>query len=488
MKKANLPFRKALHTLARKQLCRTVVIEQGPESSEFAAECHAYGRAGISCRRFHFFSEALASEAEIADNLKAYQGYCDLRPDGSVAHGLISRAVIVRPGDTYAYLVCSLKEEITLPTGHKVTVCGFPHVEKDGGAVMCAQAAIATVVQYWNSKRPSTFTAVTGPDISREAGVSTTEMLPDSGRGLDSQEIRSFFNAQGMDCRCIPFAHLPTETIRQQRPSTKIYGYMESGFPVIAAVKTSGGLHALTFIGHTLDKNAWSAIADPSYYNRPVSGHGIYHSNLTWVRHFIVQDDNMGPYYFLPTDLLPDIVSALFVAMPNGTTAIEPDQAESAAFAGLAKLLPLIDKARGNRRMQSRNRDWIQEMFRHFDPQGGEGWVLRPILRTGADIADSYRDHEFHRKVVNRFSGPLRNRYFWRVEISWPHLFCFHENSFGEIVLDAQNSKLVMLHVPGLLVRVRADDTPGCSKDFAKNEDGPRGVTSPVRHQAAHGL
>jgi hypothetical protein len=471
--KKSLPLRKSVHTLFRKKKCRCVVVERAPNCKEFQDECAAYGITA-EARRFHFFSKVVKSEADLKNKLAAYSGYCDVRPDGSVAAGLIAQEVIIPP-DTYSCLVCRITERLSLPDGSSVTVKGFPFVEKDGGIVMCSQAAIASVVAFWNQKKNGSFTATTGPEISKVAGVKQEEIKPNAGRGLFPQEIAEFFSQQKFQCYQKVYWQKPVESIRQANPGLTIYGFLESGFPVVMVVKTHSALHALTVVGHTFDKNAWPAIADPSYYNKPLSGYGYYHSNLTWIRHFIVQDDNLGPYYYLPTDAIPDIIAALFVALPFQDAVIDPETAESSAFVGFCQNHELLKKALNHPKMLKANRVWLEELLSYFDPSYAGGWVLRPILRQGKEIAQSYADSCFRKKVEKKFGGAAADRLYWRVEISWPDLFCFHESQAGEIVIDPQSKQMVMLRVPGVLYLFEqlSGGKIKPAKTFATVEDPP---------------
>src|SRR5260370_786193 len=119
-------------------------------------------KMNAGCTRFHFFHGAVKADAISDHDVEHYLGFCDLRPDGTVARGFISE-LSVGHNDTYSCFVCRLTEQVSLAGGKVAKVTGFPHTEKDGGVVMCAQAAISGVIDFWNHKRPGSFKSSTGP-------------------------------------------------------------------------------------------------------------------------------------------------------------------------------------------------------------------------------------------------------------------------------------------------------------------------------------
>src|SRR5262249_40869559 len=162
--------------------------------------------------------------------------YCDLRPNGTVAKGFITELSVGR-NDTYSCFVCRMTERVKLPDGAVATVVGFPHVEKDGHAVMCSQAAISCVAEFWNSKRPGSFPSITGPSISKNVATKRGQKKK-LGQGMAIMDMVRFFKNHNFTCFDTPPYHgLTLDATRERNPSLAIYGYLESGFPVIALVK-----------------------------------------------------------------------------------------------------------------------------------------------------------------------------------------------------------------------------------------------------------
>jgi hypothetical protein len=368
---------------------------------------------------------------------------------------------------------------------------------------MCSQAAVANVVHYWNAKRSGSFSTTTAVDISRAAGVSDEELRDGHFKGLTGPAVNKFFEQQGFHCFMGLVPHPgkqeqgkqnTQQTARQQNPtitaasaaavsdirepsesvaiteqdtSGTIYGFLESGFPVIVVVRTKNkNLHALTVVGHTLDKNVWLAFAEPFYFDEPLTGGGGYHSNLAWIRYFIVQDDNLGPYFFVPRVNLASIIQAIIVPLPYANIRIIPRQAERAAFKGLAELMSSLIEA--DKRIIGANRRWLDILKSHFDPREAEGWVLRPYFKLKDQVVDLFANHEFGPVVAARVKETTSTG-FWVIELSWPNLYCYDEHKIGEVLIDSDTGDAWLIHIPGVLAFSSLDEA-----EFAASEDPPR--------------
>jgi hypothetical protein len=497
------PVRRILHLLLRKGMLKTLYVEANPPSQDFDSETEVYPHLKREqCVRLHFFAARIEDPDQIRSNNQTYRGYCDIRSDGTIARCNLSRHVIIRP-DTYTYLVCQTSEGIKLPTGDQVSVTGFSHVEKNRRGLMCSQAAVANVVHYWNAKRAGSFAGTTAVDISRAAGVSDKQLREGNFEGLTGPAINKFFEKQGFHCFMGLVSHEdkaeqsktktqtagtlenPTGTTKtavelsdtgyaskslrivEKDAAGTIYGFLESGFPVIAVVRTkNNSLHALTVIGHTLDKNVWLAFADPFYFDEPLTGGGGYHSNLAWIRYFIVQDDNLGPYFFVPRVNLASIIQAIIVPLPYANVVITPRQAERAAFTALAELIG--SRIEADERIIGANRQWLDILKSHFDPKESEGWVLRPYFKLKDEVIDLFASHEFGPRVAARISETT-SAGFWVIELSWPNLYCYDEYKVGEVLIDAETGIPWLIHIPGVLAF-----SSGTEVEFAASEDPPR--------------
>ena len=239
-------------------------------------------------------------------------------------------------------------------------------------------------------------------------------------------------------------------------PSVELYGFLEAGFPIIIVLKTARARHALTVIGHTFDKNSWSAVALPNYFDRPLTGGESYYSNTNWISNFIVQDDNFGPYFFISTEVVAEYLEIIYVPLPFlWDIRFGPHAAERAAFKALERTVPhLIDEKNGD----PYNYLWHKILRNHF--ASDERLVLRTVIYTGQKVIESYANHAFSEVVSARFSD-LTETPVWRVEVSWPNLYCFHECQVGEVILDAETGDPLLTRIPGTLVFFKRGEMEG---------------------------
>ena len=481
-----IPLHKILFTLKRKDFLSTIVVERNPECPQYAAECQIQERDCEGLRRLHFFCKVYGEEELLPGALvaEAYGGYCDVRPDSAtIASALITeRTVIHHHRDGYAFLCCRAHETLRIPTSDgsaaELRISGFHYMEKNRRETMCAQAALWGAVKYWREKA-GIFTVETTLDINKKAGLSEAEQTVAEERGLDPFEISHFLGSEGVPHHVRNYAGLTVEGVKRRGVVIDIYGFLESGCPVIAAVKTVESMHALTFIGHTFDKNSWSAMAEVGYFGARV---GLYHPNVTWIENFIVQDDNFGPYYFFPVGKLEEIIAGLVVILPDQAVKVFPFEATNIAVReavfnrDLIKVL--VETAKGDEFCEE-NRSWFDEFVRHLEVTCGDGLVLRPILLTGAQVCKSFKDHEF-RDAVETLLGEEVDRHFWTVELSWPDIYCFSQAASGMALVDAETGQIRMLHVPGIWLGFEDEEPFIC---LAEKEDAPRPHHMPAVYQ-----
>ncbi len=465
-----IPLNKILFTLFRKGYLRTILVEENPRNLQFEAECSLDDGDSSSLRRYHFFK----TEDESILNSDSYGGYCDVRPDASIADAFVTLYTITAGSkDSYVYVPCKMKQEVEVPLPDnlnlKLEVVGFPYLEKNRKETMCAQAALLGVVNYWKARSPGSFSSVnSAKEINELAGVPV-----DRQGGLSASEMAEFFNRVGQDVTFCDYSFRLFDGLGQSHLLTDVYSFIESACPVIACVKTHTTGHALTLVGHTFDKNSWSAMADLGYYGKK---HDFYHENTTWIENLIIQDDNFGPYYFFPFRRLPEIITCMIVPVPSPLVKVMPHEATSFAvkqtlynndfiesLADQLELTPLF----------SENQRWYEEFVKHLKPTCGDGLVLRTILRTSQEIVDAYAEHEFLAVTEELLSRS--NRYYWMVELSWPDIYCFGECQSGMVLVDAEFAEIKMLHIPGVCVAFA--DKPYIF--IAQKEDAPRAHHKP---------
>ena len=382
----HIPLCKILFSLERKGFLNTIVVDHAATCGQFNAECEIIGEQPAKVVRLHFFGKAPQVDKH------SYAGYCDVRPGGTIADAFITtKTVRNRETDSYAFIPSVVKCHLEFPlpedpskTG-RATLYGFHYIEKNCRETMCAQAALIGVVRYWQSKDKALFPDIKSTiDINRLAGVSEDEQKSAKPRGLSPEEIGKFLVSQGMLYVCNNYTGVSRGRLKREKLLETIYGFIESGFPVILAIKTDDALHAITIIGHTFDKNSWQAMADVGYFSM-TPRFEAYHPNVTWVENLIIQDDNFGPYYFLKTHMLEDLIAAMIVPLPYGPV-ILPYEATNAAATKTIYSKGFISGVKNiitSQKFLKQNAMWFDEFASHLVRTCGDGLVhcrqTRPI-------------------------------------------------------------------------------------------------------------
>lgn len=467
-----IPLSKIFHTLNRKGFLKTIAWEK-VNSPEYDAECDFYNKPRQPIDRLHFISASIDSFLDLRKHTNAYGGYCDLRPvTRTLIMAYISQDSVIRTmNETYAFLCCSMVHRIELrdEQGNVIIdnqVVTFPCCEKDKKTIMCSQAAILSLMQYWNYRKPGMFNEMSSVELNQKAGLQDEDVkLAVHGRGLTPEEIMRLFDSEKV--KALPLIYDDTNKIQC---SQDIYGFVESGIPVMAVLKMNSEHHAILCLGHTYDRNSWSAMAEIGYFKNYGAGKGNYHPNTTWIRNIIIHDDNFGPYYFLPTEKLQDLVVAGFVVLPDESISSKPTEAADAAFEVISSdpFLTTASELLSSSDYNENNKIWINEFIKHIQVSCGDGLVLRPLIIETSTIINRYAKHEFC-EIINSLIGANRNKYYWFVEITWPDIYCHRQLCCGSVIIDPSTKMPIFTHIPGMCV-VWEEAFHGI---IAKNEDQP---------------
>ncbi len=463
-----IPLNKILFTLFRREYLKTILVEEAPANDQYLDECRGTHADPKYLIRYHFFKTADPSNLSPG----IYGGYCDVRPEGSIAEAFITTETITSgKDDSYVFMPCHSKMSIAVPLPDQSSmdceIVGFPYTEKNHKETMCAQAALLGIVQYWQRKNPGSFLDVkSAKDINRLAGVDE-----DQTGGLDARQIKEFFASTGFDAEFLDYSMRIFSDVDRLHLATDIYSFIESQCPVLAAVKTHNGGHALTFIGHTFDKNSWAAMADPGYFGKT---NDYFHENTSWIENLIVQDDNFGPYYFFPFHRLSKIINCAIIALPSSAINILPHEAANFAVRQTlysAGFLQFLHEEIAKTPLLDINKQWFDEFIKHLSPTCGDGLVPRTILRTGQQMLADYADHQFSEVVDALLNHPdSLNQYYWVVELSWPSIYCFGQSKSGAILVNASNAEISFVHVPGMCIAFSGGKPFVC---IAEEEDAP---------------
>jgi hypothetical protein len=271
--------------LARNELRAKTVLLEPYVSTDWSDEYQAwYSRTfrDIPKRaiRLHFLKSMRSGPLRVEDlfNLSpeytqkkgsSYVGYCVVRPFEPIT---VADTVLQSPYEKEASnsVRCTATFE-THVLGHQLYVTGMPYIQQDRSVSVCAEANLWMIAKYMHERgearrfRPS---EMERSAISSYGIGSTRDGLTDS----------QMYNA----LRLMDIKSDLIEPRNSEDAIRIIYAYVSSEIPVIVAIPGHPG-HVFTVIGYT-------------YGNRPNRILSKNDSMAGYVDHFIVHDDERGPY------------------------------------------------------------------------------------------------------------------------------------------------------------------------------------------------
>ena len=261
-----------------------------------------------------------------------------------------------------------------------------------------------------------------------------------------------------------------------------VYLALESRLPVILLFnipdaetnQTSG--HAVSLVGHTFNEHSWWAYGFSGYFspNRSAIGYpAIDHlSSSLWCDNFVVQDDNLGPYYRLSSRFLTDslglsgILNALEKAMmtrnpisirdtwldePVSAIFIYPGEfsflkysvlAENFAFYALSSFILTLEGA-----------DTVPKdsAFQLYFYKFFKSETSPLITRTSAvkkleylkSLQEIYKNNGYYDILSEKLPDLI-----WVTEISAPELFWINKRKVGEVILDPEKFEEDIISAP----------------------------------------
>lgn len=225
---------------------------------------------------------------ENMDSLQAsYIGYSVIRP---VSQRCLGRTVIDpckvgrKVADGFYMLRTRFKGHLNGPA---LNACGYPYMSQDTEATVCAHTALWSMCRYL-SERYTMYPETYPYDFI--AGTTDTDGRTAPYRGMtysDYSRLLTQFGChpeilvmqeEGMDAAGKKISALSPEKL------TRLYTYVESGFPVLASYHG----HVVSLVGHTMDWN-----------RKPVPNKHGWIDSSGFLKEFVVVDDNFFPYQLL---------------------------------------------------------------------------------------------------------------------------------------------------------------------------------------------
>jgi hypothetical protein len=370
---------------------RHVMVESPYTDIDYRSTFYAYYSKkarpfSSDCARIHLFGESVEfDEANLRLTFPQgttghYLGFVVLRPTYAQT---IVRCVIdpnaIRRDDTHQLVVTDHKVHLL---GHRLVVKGFPFAQQASDVAVCAQTACWGVLRYyserWSLYRQFSLYEVTTLGLGGSVGGLR------AGRGLSGKEMERVLLAAGT------YPSLVTRGSNHERFEREMFGWLESGFPVIAML--DGSLHAVSVVGLSLV---------------PIQPAPAKRSLQAWrqVKGLVVMDDRADPYGVVPlldapenawppTFALSD-VTGFFVALPEKLTF--PSEAVDLLAEGFALTPP----------------KGFNQLFR-------QGCAVRYFVTTAAALRSHAREHAsaFPSKLYDLYMRSELPQFVWVVELS----------------------------------------------------------------------
>lgn len=438
---------KRIFQIVLAQGCRSILVEKEYDEEEWKQERKIfYGKLfrkyADKCDRLHFFSSDLT--VDDFDHIERFQdkylGFSVLRP---LARRKVVNAVVSPLQDKNeppkSFVLCqeTFPVEINIRNQNSKTlhVTGFPFMQQDKHAACCAHAGLIMADRFLVRRRNRENPGSNEQPHLLESIRNILSSVPGVGRkipthGLGPIDISTVLEEEEYS----PLVYVYSEGNKPPFALDRmLYHYLESKIPVQLLIPTRGGGHSLTVIGHSFDPDVWWPLArEPYYRTRPLEE--FCHCSTNWIEHFIVQDDNFGPYLTVPKDYVRSCEtsgrSAIAVPFPLDVT-IEGPTAELIATCCIAKEVDVqkIIAARNNGQISDNTWKLFEVMWSHFLRRD---LVLRTFLVGSDEFKNSYVPAH-----LKPYYGPLRlyNK-VWLTEISIPELFSQTRKRLGEIIID----------------------------------------------------
>jgi hypothetical protein len=266
--------------------CAGVLIEFAYVDKDYRSTYyHFYAKKGLRydsfCVRLHFFDgdigfrdETLELTATRGDLAGHYMGFMVLRPTwvATIGRTVVSTWLM----DGFQGRMIGTLHKVHL-LGNSLDVWGFPWMYQHRDITVCAHVACWAILRHY-SERYGTYAERLTHDVTRMAyDFDPGGLVPSLGLTVFHAE-RVFAAAGTYPILVLPHSHDDGAFYRH------LLAYVESGFPLFAALPTKR--HAIAVIGHGPVRDTRNPGDDP----KPV----YYSADFT--DELIVIDDNFAPY------------------------------------------------------------------------------------------------------------------------------------------------------------------------------------------------
>lgn len=394
-------------------------------------------------------SHSLDIKSIADDGVLAKAILINYRPKGSAAFlvSYIFEAMLQIPklSDPGSASRALLNNFISRDRQFDITVKGRPFVlrgvyfcQQTGTTHVCAHAALRMGLNTMNERDP----VLSNHFINNTLGIT----LPCVGMSV--QQVSQIITGAGYANNVFPSAS-------KQHDIATICAIVESGYVALVVFTTETAEHVVPVFGHTINSDEWHPQAIREYSGPATSS---FYSSSAWVDHFIIHDDNFGPYYTLSARALevdPTVAGHWILPICPIKLETSPTTAEALAAFYTAAILRHIKQA------VISSSKWLNYML-------GHEWryIFRTVLIGRSAYMDHLRSAKGHDQSrmlqadLAHFDG-ITDDQFWMVEISLPGIYTGNRSKLGEVLIraDAPSTddksafdNLLSIRFPGMLL------------------------------------
>lgn len=441
--------------IARQQGVTRLVVECAIARPDVAQEVTALDRrcgGGGEAQAIAFSFIKLQSGGSAARDLSQGELLAHLvlinykaRKHARFTHSYVYEAVLPPPKRPYGNRSFDFPQTLVLPTkhfecnvlGHSFSVRGILYCQQNDTLHVCAHSCLRMAI---GSSRHSP-SRISSDRINRILGIKEKVDF------LGSGQIAQVIDASGMK------AAVRTD-LKPDQYLAELASLIDSGYLAMLGFTTKGGIgHVVTAFGHSRRADQWHPQAMHAY-SGPRSAR--YLPSSSWIDHFFIHDDNLGPYLSLSARSFvrnPQMqLSCVIGLLPR--PAIGSNQAETIA-ASLLRSLPPLPAIEG------------QDFWMGYISKRSEALTLRSVLISKTEYLEHLKRAKAHdRSRADRTTLAALDRLdesFWMVEFSFPTLYTGNRSKLGEVLIGATDhaggvGSVLALRLPGRVLSVSDGD------------------------------
>ena len=446
---SSAPLKKILS--AADERCETIVVEDEYVDEDYIDSYSNYYSMLFAdyrskCVRLHFFSTKITYDdlVDLSIHQPNYFGFCILRPTLSFQ---VSRTIL-RPFHNESgscFTLCQAQFEVNL-SGNKLRVSGAPYIQQDTNVNVCAQASIWMSCLYMHNKfaTPRLLPSQINELIEKCFSLGSVR------EGLNPLQVVIALREIGFEPHYFP------RWSKDGDPASiakLIYGYAESEMPVILALQTPRGGHAVTVVGHDFNvRDSFDHSCD---------------SNLNWIDNFYINDDAQGPYLKIGINNKG--------SGPGDSGYSVKDNVVGAIIPTPKEIKMRLDDVYMHIKVLMSGPDLLNEVLRvfkgikadmMFQTDDFKDLIFRTFLVKSNDFKVSLPNSQDYSAMRMLYRSTRMPKYIWLSEISTPDLINNTDSGqrkrLGEVILDSTADRhsyltsYLAIHFKGRLVLKKA--------------------------------